>query len=387
MEKKIEPFADDEYELVPVFGRMVLQLHAKKSKRKKVEANKIPKIYEAIREGRDVSIEHAIIDGGISMGAELLSLDTDDDGRAICPGRVAIVHSKIKGGVNFSRCHFKYAVSLSGCCVKGVVFFHEAYFEGESNFVDSCFTRGAFFSESHFERAVSFLKTRFAEASFFRSYFKRGAVFDETYFNRKVDFNSSEFGVPGTFREAKVEENTVLRGLWNYFFRPLLWPVLWLFTIGKVRLPKATFTNILRINTNTVMDTSSNPRLKRYIDDEQWINSWRSNPKWRRLRQIPFWVWEVTSHCGRSIGLWAFWSALIAFVFGFLHRGHIVVESVSNWYTPFYFSVVTFTTLGFGDVKPADWVGQFWITIEVVLGYVMLGGLISIFANKFARRS
>ena len=62
-------------------------------------------------------------------------------------------------------------------------------------------------------------------------------------------------------------------------------------------------------------------------------------------------------------------------------------HTAHNWYTPFYFSMVTFTTLGFGDVTPLDWVGQMWITLEVVLGYVMLGGLISIFANKFARRS
>ena len=100
-----------------------------------------------------------------------------------------------------------------------------------------------------------------------------------------------------------------------------------------------------------------------------------------------FWLWEVTSHCGRSIGLWTLWSLLIAIIFGFLHVGHIKITSVDNWYTPFYFSVVTFTTLGFGDVQPADWVGQLYITLEVILGYVMLGGLISIFANKLARRS
>ena len=61
MEKEIEPFADHEYELVPVFGRMVLQLHAKEGKRKKVEADKILKLYEAMRQGYDVSIEYAVI--------------------------------------------------------------------------------------------------------------------------------------------------------------------------------------------------------------------------------------------------------------------------------------------------------------------------------------
>jgi hypothetical protein len=138
------------------------------------------------------------------------------------------------------------------------------------------------------------------------------------------------------------------------------------------------------------MDTASNPGLKRYIDDEIWIKSWREQGStWKEKAWYEFWfvLWELTSHCGRSIGLWAAWSVLLAIMFGFLFKGHIQVDSVNNWYTPFYFSVVTFTTLGFGDVKPSDWVGQFWITLEVISGYVMLGGLISIFANNLARRS
>jgi hypothetical protein len=47
------------------------------------------------------------------------------------------------------------------------------------------------------------------------------------------------------------------------------------------------------------------------------------------------------------------------------------------------------TTLGFGDITPKvdQWFLQIVVTIEVVLGYIMLGGLISIFSNKLARRA
>ncbi|MEA3545726.1 MAG: potassium channel family protein, partial [Thermodesulfobacteriota bacterium] len=51
-----------------------------------------------------------------------------------------------------------------------------------------------------------------------------------------------------------------------------------------------------------------------------------------------------------------------------------------------YFSVVTLTTLGFGDVKPNCIAGQIVVMLEVSMGYVMLGGLLSIFSNKLARR-
>ncbi len=81
---------------------------------------------------------------------------------------------------------------------------------------------------------------------------------------------------------------------------------------------------------------------------------------------------------------------IIALSLGGLYAAH------SAWFkqevgplSPWYFSVITFTTLGFGDLtpKPECWQAQAWIMAEVVLGYVMLGGLISIFANKLARRS
>jgi len=52
-----------------------------------------------------------------------------------------------------------------------------------------------------------------------------------------------------------------------------------------------------------------------------------------------------------------------------------------------YYSVVTFTTLGFGDITPKTLGSAYWVMAEVVNGYLALGGLISILANKLARRS
>ena len=178
---------------------------------------------------------------------------------------------------------------------------------------------------------------------------------------------------------------------------PLLFPIVWGLTIGKLRLPKATITNIKDMNTNAVMNSPSNPRLKRYIDDEQWINSWRKNPKGRWWREPVFWLWELTSHCSRSIGLWTAWSVLLAYVFARIY-GAFGYDSIAfnvdklagkqpDFWAYLYHSIVTFTTLGFGDIVPLTNRTRLAVGAEVVLGYVMLGGLISIFANKFARRS
>ena len=53
-----------------------------------------------------------------------------------------------------------------------------------------------------------------------------------------------------------------------------------------------------------------------------------------------------------------------------------------TWFSNLYFSVVTFSTLGFGDITPLNWVGEALVMAEVFAGYVMLGVLISIFALK-----
>ncbi|MGB5745962.1 MAG: pentapeptide repeat-containing protein [Desulfobacterales bacterium] len=42
--------------------------------------------------------------------------------------------------------------------------------------------------------------------------------------------------------------------------------------------------------------------------------------------------------------------------------------------------------LGFGDIIPKTTTAAMCVTVEVILGYVMLGGLITIFASKLSRR-
>ena len=57
------------------------------------------------------------------------------------------------------------------------------------------------------------------------------------------------------------------------------------------------------------------------------------------------------------------------------------------FWTVSYYSVVTFTTLCFGDIILKTQEAACWIMAEVIMRYIMLGGLISIFAIKIARRS
>ncbi len=125
--------------------------------------------------------------------------------------------------------------------------------------------------------------------------------------------------------------------------------------------------------------------LRRHIMDEDFLYEMRQRgPLYRAL----YWLWWVSSDCGRSASRWAAWTALITVVYGFLFRMvEVDYGDYETWLSPFYFSLVTLTTLGYGDVVPASLGAQVVAMSEVVLGYLMLGGLISIFATKMARRA
>ncbi len=125
-------------------------------------------------------------------------------------------------------------------------------------------------------------------------------------------------------------------------------------------------------------------RVRRVFDARRALGPVREWPP-------PLWLlWNVTCDCGRSFLRWAAWCLVIALVFGFIFwlGGVVEVPGPSesgrqpNALTYFYFSIVTFTTLGFGDVTPTGNAGEVWVMLEVILGYIGLGGLISIFTTK-----
>lgn len=125
--------------------------------------------------------------------------------------------------------------------------------------------------------------------------------------------------------------------------------------------------------------------FKSYAEGQIFLEEYRqAHPRW-------FWLWWVTSDCGHSLPRWAGWSFFIALVFGFLFfllgAGHFDVSRLPfSLVTMIYYSGVTFTTLGFGDITPKSEVAAILVLAEVTLGYIMLGGLISILAIKLARR-
>ena len=125
--------------------------------------------------------------------------------------------------------------------------------------------------------------------------------------------------------------------------------------------------------------------LRRHVLDENYIAEFRSQS---RTHELAYKLWWISSDCGRSLTRWTLWSVFIAGVFaGIYTQVDLDYGAHETWLSPIYYSVVTFTTLGYGDVLPASVAAQVVAMAEVVLGYVALGGLLAILADKLARRA
>jgi hypothetical protein len=217
----------------------------------------------------------------------------------------------------------------------------------------------------------------------------RGASFDGAYFenaelvNIMVGPAGGDAGVFTSFRNARLGDSIItLHPQCNEQLRR--------------KAAKAISKGI--VNNVQFSDTT----FGREVRDESWLNDLKTNidgepaPIKRWWKKTWFRIWGISCNYGRSFWMWLGWAFGIALLFGFLYStfneafnyaGH-PFEEVSS-FMPFYYSIVTFTTLGFGDITPCHdcWWAQAIVTLEVTFGYIMLGGLISIFANKLARRN
>jgi hypothetical protein len=57
----------------------------------------------------------------------------------------------------------------------------------------------------------------------------------------------------------------------------------------------------------------------------------------------------------------------------------------ANWFDYIYYSLVTFTSLGAGDVSPSGVIGKALICAEIIFGLMMFGMLLSFVGNRVQR--
>lgn len=134
----------------------------------------------------------------------------------------------------------------------------------------------------------------------------------------------------------------------------------------------------------------------RRMNWEKWYKG-NEKKKWktwiRKVTTCPVRIFWLVSNYGISTGRIAltFFGLAILFALGYyfipglVHDLHVTGNRVSDFIRACYFSVVTMTTLGFGDMyaNRENWAGHILLMLQVLLGHILLAALVTRFAVLF----
>lgn len=123
---------------------------------------------------------------------------------------------------------------------------------------------------------------------------------------------------------------------------------------------------------------------RRYIIDQNYLHEFRTQSP---THEWIYRLWWLTSDCGRSMVRWGMCTFTFALIFaGIYEVVDIDYGDDKTALSSLYFSIVTLTTLGYGDILPNSQTAQAVVIGQVIVGYGMLGGLLSIFSTMMSRR-
>jgi hypothetical protein len=131
-----------------------------------------------------------------------------------------------------------------------------------------------------------------------------------------------------------------------------------------------------------------------YLDTMEHNIAQTPSPRKRKMMELMFSFWKRIDY-GRSLTKPFLYAIVLSALFGVIYLFDMKLSwglmdysgSAQSWITPFYYSIVTYTTLGFGDITPQHWLGEIIVVVEVILGYTTLGLILSILANRVARQA
>jgi hypothetical protein len=95
--------------------------------------------------------------------------------------------------------------------------------------------------------------------------------------------------------------------------------------------------------------------------------------------------WRLTAGYGESLSRWAISCMTMLALFAFSYHFFQAIKPVTGWFDYLYYSAVTFTSLGAGDIEPANTIGKILICSEIGTGLIMFGVLLSFVGNRINR--
>ncbi len=361
-------------------------------------------------------------------------------------GNVKFMMSQFSVYTNFSGSSFSKNVDFFDTKFQESVDFVEVKFSGDIDFKGSVFSRDVDFSRSIFLKNSSFVNVKFNEnCNFNRVKFKNRADFQETIFQRRSSFHGRETEIHyGTFLNAELshvsfidvdlsnvnmygaslEETYLSDAIWktdrwnNYVIREekeaneatlqCKCGVIHLESGNKceycgqevkekwkekpeaLKRAESTYRN-LKLSLRNDGDYKKagkfyykemTMRRKQYIKDKKY-HYWLGNS----------FMWLSSGYGERWYQVLLLWIVVILLFGSFywatnsLARGEGEDAEDVEWHENFYFSGVTFTTLGFGDIHPREKIplAQGLAMFEALLGTILMGLFLFTLARQIMR--
>lgn len=289
---------------------------------------------------------------------------------------IQLNHSEFKSSVSFNLSTFKYGGE-----------FIDVRFEDNVSFYQVDFGRDqVFFDDSRF----------FGEVTFSNSEFNR-ASFDNVCFCQEADFNGTSFHDEAVFHKAEFHSGVSFRAV--DFFHDLKF--------------ESSGENLSRKYRTTESDIEASRVQKKYFDnegdkflaDKYFVREMKARQKqdlkkgdlkdklWAIIQKV---LAEWTTDYGTNPYKLLIWVISIITVSSILYGtsslyfpqtiGAICSSDgfVTNLGDIFYFSAVTFTTLGYGDLYPTGYL-KLVSVLEALLGALFIALTIAVFSRKWMR--
>jgi uncharacterized protein YjbI with pentapeptide repeats len=347
---------------------------------------------------------------------------------------------------SFSSTIFSGDASFMSARFSGDTVFISATFSGNAYFMSAIFSGVASFMSARFSGDAYFIWATFSWNADLHVAFKRNAVFDGVLFDRGVNLDEAHFPEdfpPKSFADIGLAyRKSLLSGAGDFFKlagetywkqeRPQCSEASECFLNARVEYDKeGKYDEAARMyveegklyrgikkyseasesfrNAKIEYEKSGKYREAGHMHIEEQQSIRQSLGKGNHAKRAWFWVWKYSSRYGESPWWFIGWIAFIVVFFALIYlpiisnwlswwpsitfekypyhpwKAGIIDGFLFNIVTAIYFSAVTFATLGFGDISPLSIVGKCSTVVQVLLGYLMFGVLITLVARKMTR--
>jgi uncharacterized protein YjbI with pentapeptide repeats len=343
----------------------------------------------------------------------------------IVESNITIKNSVFAEDVDFSNTEFRKDIAFFGTSFPSKNNFLGANFAGDADFEDADFAGDADFEDANFTGDADFEDANFAgDADFEDADFAGDADFEDANCTGDADFEDANFAGFADFKYVNCTgdarfEDADFAGNARFedanFNDPAYFDSI---EFNKVSFTGTAFTNVslketdfnqMNVEWSTLKDALvfdgltyikliKNLREQEQFEDAdsayyQYRQLSQKNKKWSDTSKLMDVVAGVSCGYGVKPGRPLIWGFILIIVFALVYKlgnGIKRLKSKENgdnrvsFWDAFYFSLVTFTTVGYGDWYPEDRYRKF-VMIEGVLGWLLLALFIVTLANVMIR--